>query len=264
MDEIIAQKALHPGFNFNVGVSIFGTDSTWLKTLDGTNITPDSPSLTLQQISQALTRYSLTNPAGRFTSSRNFSPGCVSGTATNNIYTQNVMDGTNPGAGIFLANTYFSPSPPPRAKRVQILITDGDPTSFGQYTLHPGCTTDFLCPNSSSERTVYCLTPPNPPYGWTCNLTHLDCSSSSSRRAKSRDFFKCQLESIQPADIDTYVVTVGVNPDLDFKAILANPALIKQYFQLQDASNLSSVLTGDILTQILSSTSLITISRQIP
>ncbi len=215
--------------NVRMGVAVFGRNSNWLRSVSGQQVRPDA-GMTVAEVRQAV--YSgFTYPSGS---------GNLARSRSQSICDELVEDYTNIGAGFNIMNNYFENNPPPsgNAKRVEILISDGEPNTY--------------------IRESVCLNRP------TC----VPCSGNSF----PLDYLKCTLADqntewtggrtgMRNPLVDSYVVTVLHNPPA--AVVSAIQTYSTEYYNAIYAYQLSEILDR-IFESISTSFARTTISRIIP
>lgn len=207
--------------NISVGLGAFSTNKNWVTTERGTRISPTNKVPIPEIIRTVQTR---------FGSDRRSSAACLSALGTFD------NQDTNIGGGYTFMNDYFA-TRPSTVKKVQILITDGEPNSSNTY---PKCSARDT--NDNEEAGYQFL---------TCALT--DTTKT--------------WNGVQPGVRDPEILTYGVtvlNPaSKRVNDIFRNTIGPDNYYTATFASRLSDITT-DIFDKIVSGGFFITIKRVIP
>lgn len=160
-----AQDTSHT--KFFIGLPVFRSNSVWLKNISGQEMTPNLAA------ADATSYYTNLKSAIDF----GFSPTQTTLPPNGTYYRayNQLFGNTSIGSGLRFANQYFASVTDPTAKKVFILITDGEPDSS---IPDPDCKAGdvgnhnmYYCPQSS----FYChpanITP-YPPAPWRCNTDY--------------------------------------------------------------------------------------------
>ena len=262
---------------FYVGLSVFGLDAAWV---DANPIAPTGdylvPTNDMTRVRNAVTQ--------GFGSTQSTSPAC-----------NPLMDTTSIGSGFAFSRDYFknNPIPPPESvKRIQLLVTDGEPNARMPYADCDGASFSppYFCPFIRYHCPGRYLENTKVPQ-WQCsNVTLASCMADptddittgtsvtcSECLAPARDFLRCTLAKtgvsytepsgftysagIRDPEIDAYAVTIYAGVSDEVRGIFNTYAT--KYFELANASNLTPILE-DIFNDIVTGVSNFRLRRIIP
>ena len=247
-----------PGIPVRVGVSVFSGDSDWAVLHNTTSqIKPGSASI--DDIIQTINSdFNTKNPQN--------SAGCK-------VIPE---EGTSHASGLLFMHNYFAINTPPDTKQVEVLVTDGEPTTSIPA---PQCGTDFqyLIPAGNSERCKKFLpfTPIlNPFTTWSCKPNGADYArggqeGTATRLAacmvtnSNRVWEGSQIGQRNP-NIDAYIIaTFKQADDQPFKKVMTTEPGV-YYYDTENAENLTAILKEDVIKDITKTINEFRIRRVIP
>jgi hypothetical protein len=214
----VNQIRSHPNGDFiRMGLGVFGTDAAWVKTSDGRDITPTN-GVSLNDVYNSIST--------KFNSTREDSTACAA-----------VRDYTSIGSGYTFVQDYFDASTS-KNKRVEVLITDGEPNTRIEY---PKCPVSRFCQGCLKEAQDFLR----------CALTE---------NTKRWDLFNF---GVRNPNITAYGITI-LSPRAPLvEDIFNNTIGTANYYNATTADQLSGILDS-IFDKVISSLSTINISRIIP
>ena len=257
----LQELELLPVGSLRIGISVFASDANWMNSARGVPL-----SLTQNQtIEDAIV--DIQNGFGKTPAK---SPACTS-----------VFDaGTSIGTGIPFMHQELAAAARLDTKGVEVLITDGAPTMAAPYPL---CGEDYFIPFQQSHMQQYC--PKQFPVGfsgqpWQCRPQGTafawgtsDASYRADAHAKS--FLSCMLADTKttwknsekgfrhPA-VESYIVTTFRLPQNDQTRQILEAYPGTHYYSMDNATQLSEILSGQVTQTIRTSIEHIEIKRVLP
>lgn len=209
----------HPNGDFvKLGLGVFTVTPRWVQTASGTNITPFN-NIGFDTIINTI--------EARFGNTKATSSACNG----LDIY-------TSIGSGYTFAQDYFAQSPLTNHKKVEVLITDGEPNS---RIVYPACPPSTQCTRCETE-----------------GYNFLECAITDINTRWDVVNF-----GIRNPDITAYGVTVLKPESSRIRQLFEEAIGSSNYYNATTADQLEGILE-DIFNQVITTLSKTTISRVIP